>query len=116
MPFKLWLYLAKVGSFVLFAILFATFIAPADSILGRMRFIATCILILLGLIGAFMGVLMVVGKLKMRCPFCGKSGTVGGNKEDGMWMECESCGYIHGSGPLGLNIVREEIVDDDDAG
>jgi hypothetical protein len=37
---------------------------------------------------------------------------VGGSKQDGMWMECESCGFVHGSGPLRLKIVREEIDDD----
>ena len=112
MPFRLWFYLAKVGGFFLFAIIFATFFAPSDSLLGRARFVAMCILVPLCLIGAFMGILMVFGRLRMLCPFCGKSGRVGGSKRDGMWMECESCGFIHGSGPLRLKIVREENEDD----
>jgi hypothetical protein len=114
MPFRLWLYLAKVGGFILFAIVFATFFAPADSTLGRMRFVAMCVLIPLCIFGAFMGILMTFGKLRMLCPFCGKSGRVGGSKRDGMWMECQTCGFVHTSGPLGLKIVREEIADDDD--
>jgi predicted RNA-binding Zn-ribbon protein involved in translation (DUF1610 family) len=108
MPFRLWFYLTKVGGFVLFAIILATFFAPSDSWLERARFVAMSILVPLCLIGAFMGILMVFGRLRMLCPFCGKRGRVGGNKHDGMWMECDSCGFIHGSGPLRLKIVREE--------
>jgi hypothetical protein len=115
MPFRLWFYLAKVGGFILFAIIFATFFAPADSGLGHLRLVAQWILIPLCLVGALMGVLMVLGKLRMLCPFCRKSGPVGGNKQDGIWLECETCGLVHSSGPLGLKIVREKIVGDEDA-
>ena len=114
MPFRLWFYLAKVGGFILFAIIFATFFAPAGSLLEDVRFIALCILVPLCLTGALMGILMAFGRLRMLCPFCGKSGRVGGSKRDGMWMECESCGFVHGSGPLRLKIVREEIDEDAD--
>ena len=112
MPFRLWFYLAKVGGFILFAIIFATFFAPSNSLLGHTRFVAMCILVPLCLVGAFMGILMAFGRLRMLCPFCSKSGRVGGSKCDGMWMECESCGFVHGSGFWGLKIVREEIDDD----
>ena len=111
MPFRLWFYLAKVGGFILFAIIFATFFTPSDGLIGRARFIAMCILVPLCLMGAFMGILMAFGRLRMLCPFCGKSGRVGGSKRDGMWLVCESCGFVHGSGPLRLKIVREEIDD-----
>ena len=112
MPFRLWFYLTKVRGFILFSIIFATFSAPGDIVAERVRFIAMCILVPLCLVGAFMGILMAFDRLRMLCPFCGKSGPVGGNKRDGMWMECETCGFVHGSGPLGLKIVREEIDDD----
>jgi hypothetical protein len=112
MPFRLWLYLSKIGGPILFAVITATFFAPGDSLLGLVRFVANCMLVLLCLIGAMMGILFALGRLRMRCPFCGKSGEVGGSKQDGMWMECESCGFVHGSGPLRLKIVREDIDDD----
>lgn len=112
MPFRLWLYLAKVGGFILLAFVFATFLAPSDSALGHAHFVAACIFILLGVVGAVMGILMAFGKLRMLCPFCSKSGRVGGSKRDGIWMECESCGFIRCSGPLGLKIVKEEVDDD----
>ena len=114
MPFRLWFYFTKMGSFVLFAIILASFVAPGESIFGGVRFIATSCFLIFCLAGAVMGILMVLGRLKMRCPFCNKSGLVGGSKQDGMWMECETCGLVHGSGPLGLKIVRTEIRDDDD--
>ncbi len=114
MPFRLWFYLSKVGGFILFAIIFATFFAPRDSALGQMRVVAVCILIPLCLVGAVMGIMMRFDKLRMLCPFCAKSGRVGGSKRDGLWMECETCGLIHGSGPLGLKLVREEITDEED--
>lgn len=114
MPFRLWFYLAKVGGFALFAIVFATFLAPADSWLGQLRTVALWIVIPLCLVGALMGILHALGKLRMLCPFCGKSGLVGGNKQDGIWLECETCGLVHSSGPLGLKIVREEIADHED--
>jgi len=114
MPFRIWFYLTKVGGPILFGIIFATFFSESDSLLGRVNFVAKCVLVSLCLIGAFMGILMVVGRLRMGCPFCGKSGSVGGNKRDGMWMKCDSCGFVRGSGPFGLTIVREEIDHDAD--
>jgi len=115
MPFRLWFYLAKVGGFILFATIAATFFSPDDSLLGQLRSIALWIFIPLCLVGASMGVLFALGKLRMLCPFCGKSGPVGGNKQDGMWMECETCGLVHSGGPLGLKIIREEIAEDEES-
>ena len=114
MPFRLWLYLAKVGGFILFAFVFATSSASADSALGRLRLGAMCILIPLCFIGAFMAILMAFGKLKMLCPFCGRSGRIRGGRRRGIWLECESCGIVRGSGLLGLKIVRGDIADDHD--
>jgi len=112
MPFRLWYYLARVGGVALFAIVAATLATPSDSVLGRVRFVALCALIALGFVGAVLGVLLACRRLRMLCPFCGRSGYVGGSKRDGMWMVCESCGLIHGSGLLGLKIVREKIPQD----
>ena len=99
----------------MFAFIFVTFAVPSDSLLGRARFVAVCILVPLCLTGAVMGIFLALGRLRMLCPFCGKSGRVGGSKRDGMWMECESCGFIHGSGPFRLKIVREEMEDEEGA-
>jgi hypothetical protein len=61
----------------------------------------------LGILGAVMCILMFLGEVRMRCPFCGAFGTVGGDKENGVWMTCHTCGYIHGSGRLGWSLVTE---------
>lgn len=113
MPFRLWLYLTKAACFILMPVAFATFFAREESLLGHVQSIAMGILFVLGLIGAFMGILFAFGKLRMSCPFCGKSGRVGANKQDGLWMECRSCGFVHGSGALGLTIVCEELGDEE---
>lgn len=112
MPFRLWFYLTKVGPFIIFAAFVVFLMAPANT--TPLRIIAECTLILLGVVGAIFGILMVIGQLRMRCPFCQRSGKVGGDKQNGMWMICQSCGYIHGSGPLGLKIVSEKIPEDTD--
>lgn len=112
MPFRLWFYLAKVGGGVLFVVVALSFFLPSDGMFDRIRFATLCLLIPLCLVGAYLGILMSFGRLRMKCPFCGKSGSVGGSKARGLWMECDSCGFIHGSGPLRLRIVREKIKDD----
>ena len=113
MPFQLWFYLTKIGGNTLFAIVFVTFFAEPGSVWGVVHWIAICALGLICLIGAALGILLTFDKLRMRCPFCGKSGRAGGNKREGLLMWCESCGLIHGSGPLGLKIVSDGILDDE---
>jgi hypothetical protein len=114
MPFRIWFYLAQVGGPILFAVIFFTFSAPKDSLLGHIRVLAFCLLVPLAIMGAVMGLIFALGKLRMRCPFCGKPGRIGVSKSDGMWMECETCGFVHGSGPLRLKIIKEEIEKDED--
>ncbi|GAA5116980.1 hypothetical protein JIN84_18105 [Luteolibacter yonseiensis] len=116
MPFRLWYYLTKVGCFILFPIIVITFFMPDGGLMGRLGAAAMWLMVILGLTGAFMGVRLAFGKLRMLCPFCGRGGRVGGDKQDGLWMVCESCGFVHGSGFLGLKIVREEIEDDAEEG
>ena len=114
MPFRLWNYLAKVGGFILFAIMLAAFFAPKNSILAAADSVALGILIVLCVTGAVMGGFLAFGKLKMLCPFCGKSGRVGGSRNGGMAMECETCGIVRTSGFLGLKFVKEPIADEDE--
>jgi predicted RNA-binding Zn-ribbon protein involved in translation (DUF1610 family) len=110
MPFRLWFYLSKIGGGFLLATVALSFFFSSNGVFGRICFIALCLLILLCLVGAYLGILMSLGRLRMSCPFCGKSGRAGGSKAQGMWMECESCGFIHGRGPFRLLIVREDLT------
>lgn len=112
MPFRLWFYLVKIGGGFLFAIVALSFFCSSDGVFGHIRFVALCMLIPLCLVGAYLGVLLSFGRLRMSCPFCGKSGRAGGSKAQGMWMECDSCGRIQGSGPFRLRIVREDFPPD----
>ena len=112
MPFRVWFYLAKIGGGVLFAIVALALLFSSDGVFGGFGLVALCLLVLLCLVGAYLGILMSFGRLRMSCPFCGKSGRVGGSKAKGMWMECDSCGFIHGSGLLRMKIVREEMTHD----
>lgn len=103
----------KAVGFILMPVAFATFFSPKESPLGQVHLVAMGLFLFICLGGAFLGTFVVFGKLRMSCPFCGKSGRVGVDKQYGMWMECGTCGLVHGSGPLGLKIVCEELGDDD---
>jgi hypothetical protein len=114
MPFRLWFYLTKIGGFVFATAIVLAIVFGGSRVLGTVISVMTLVLIPLGLTGAVMGVLMVCGRLRMKCPFCGKSGPAGGSKAEGMWMECDTCGFIHGGGPLGLKILSEKTADGGD--
>ncbi len=112
MPFGFWYYAANVGGRIAFIAFAAALIFSKDGATSGLGLIALCYLIPLALAGTIMGILLCFDKLRMRCPFCGKSGPVGGSKADGMWMECETCGWIHGVGPLKLKLVKEKRNDE----
>lgn len=112
MPFKLWFYLSKVGGSILLVLVVSGMFAPVDSVPDRIAGVAMCLFVPLCLVGAFMGVLVAFDRLRMLCPFCGRSGRVNGRKWKGIWLECEKCGLVHASGPLGLKIVREDSSGD----
>ena len=107
MPFRLWHILGKFFAPILFAAVTAGILFDRTPGLARVWSVAVALLVVLGVTGAAMGVLMALGRLRMRCPFCGTSGPAGANKQDGMWMTCERCGYIHTAGPAGWRIVRD---------
>lgn len=113
MSFRLWFYLGKCvpGFFVLIAC--SWLLGAPGSTLRVIGDAAVAVLILLGLTGAVMGVLLALGRLRMRCPFCGKPSEVGGNKREGMFLVCECCGVVHGAGFCGLRLVREPLEEED---
>jgi hypothetical protein len=111
MPFRLWFYLVKIVAPLLFGVLFLTWALPRNP-LGEVFYrVALYSLIALGVTGALMGLLLVLGWLRMRCPFCGRYGPVGGSKEDGLWLDCTRCGLVHGAGLFRLRLVREKITE-----
>jgi hypothetical protein len=107
MRFSFWFYTCKTVAF-LFLLVFMGMLFGAQhrwlSVTGSM---ATATLVVLCSIGAVMGFMLALGRLKMLCPFCGKPGDVGGSKQEGMWMECDQCGFIHGAGFMRMRIAAE---------
>jgi ribosomal protein L37AE/L43A len=61
-----------------------------------------------------MGLLMVLGLLRMQCPFCRERGIVKGNQQFGIWLECYTCGVVHGGGRWGLEMIRDAWGDECD--
>jgi uncharacterized MnhB-related membrane protein len=112
MPFRLWFYATKI--FIpLMLLSFLPVIFFRNHLASAVQATATGLVVVLGITGAVMGVLMVMGRLRMRCPFCGQSGAAGGNSRMGIFMICERCGLVRGGGPLNLRIVREDLPEDD---
>lgn len=110
MPFRLWFYLTKIGGLAFFTVIVLSLVCGGSRALDAVITVMVLVFIPMGLTGAVMGLLIVCGRLRMGCPFCGRSGSAGGSKASGMWMECTTCGFIHGGGRFGLRIVREEPV------
>ena len=74
MPFRLWFYLTKIGG-LFFAVAIVLAVVLGDSpALETVISAMVLIVVPLGLTGAVMGVLMVCGKLRMKCPFADGAG------------------------------------------
>ena len=112
MPFRLWFYLAKLALPSCLAVGLLLYVFEGGAITEWYGRIAFTFLMALALVGAVMGGLLAFDKLQLRCPYCGKSGRAGGNREEGLWMDCESCGFIRGSGPFRMKIGRDKIPKD----
>jgi hypothetical protein len=108
MSFRLWFYLCKLGAPLFFCVFLGiTFWGhPDNSVLLSALLM---VIVVLGICGAVIALLSLFGSFKMRCPFCPRSGPIGGSKKEGLWMNCPSCGLVHGSGPLKLRLIREQI-------
>jgi hypothetical protein len=111
MPFRLWCVLLHVVAPLLGVVaLLALALAWVDLVdraaaqavvrVAVYAFIALC------LAGGGLALLALFGGLRMRCPFCGRPGAVGGDKARGLWLSCPECGLVRGEGPLGLRFVR----------
>ncbi|HEX8910786.1 MAG TPA: hypothetical protein VF796_00405 [Humisphaera sp.] len=110
MPYRLWHVIGKLGVPLLLAMTAggaALFhFHPGEG--TAWLFVAPlALLVAVGGLGAYFGLLLTLGRLRMRCPFCGLYGPVGGNKRDGAYMNCMRCGYVHTAGFGGWRIVRE---------
>ncbi len=113
-PFRFWFYAVKLGGYGLFPLMFVLIFAGHEGPLVIVRNVVIGMIVCLGVIGAILGILLTFGKLRMSCPFCGSAGEVGFGRGADIWMECPNCELVHGSGPLGLKLVKELLEDESD--
>ena len=111
MRFRFWFHTCKVAPILL--LFGAGFFQPRGSVLNTIGIIGLAIFALIGLIGAVLGVIAIFGKLRMKCPFCGQNGNVGGDASQGLVLWCEQCGVVRGHGFLRLSLVCEENEEED---
>ncbi len=112
MPFRLWFYAVKAALPLMLAPVAVRLFWGWDNVPAAMDVATFVPLTVLAMTGAVMGVLMVMGRLRMRCPFCGRSGPAGGNRAMGLFMLCENCGLIRGGGMLNMRVVRDNDSQD----
>lgn len=55
---------------------------------------ATLWVIAIGILGAFLGVALVLGKLHLGCPGCDTRSKVQGANRDGVYLDCPECGEL----------------------
>lgn len=115
MPFRVWYFLGNVAGPILLGAVILGMVLPSNPVTTVIYRPALVCLIVLCLAGAFLGILMAFGRLRMRCPFCGRHGFVRGSQEDGVWLQCDHCGCVHGTGLFGLRLIREPSDDDQPA-
>jgi hypothetical protein len=106
MSFRFWFYAMKVGGNLAFLVAAVTFFSTSGSPFYAFHWIAVSVILALGVAGSIGGVLISMGRLRMRCPLCGALGIVGGNKQLGPSIDCETCGLVHGSGWFGLKLTQ----------
>jgi hypothetical protein len=113
MPFRVLLYLQRIGLPTVLALAAASFLIAADSPVAILRPViwwsATLILVA-GFV--WVGSMLLTGGLRLRCPFCGAVCPAGELKRGTIWLDCDICGYIRNGGILGLQIVRGDESDD----
>ena len=105
MYFRIWHYLCRVGAPVLFPAALLAIVMQRGSVLQGIGVGAILVMFILGLVGAVMGVFLSLGKLRMRCPFCGEKGMVSGD-EGGLTLDCPECGLVYETGFLKLRLAR----------
>jgi hypothetical protein len=70
---------------------------------------ALALLLLLGLWGALLALLLLFTPFRWKCPRCGSRKTeFGVSKEEGGWLDCDSCGVLRETGFLKL-FLRWEL-------
>jgi hypothetical protein len=109
MKFSFWYYVYKSAGVLFLTTALGFIFGDRYPWLGTLKELSSVVLLVLGSVGAVMGIRLSLGKLTMLCPFCGANGPVSGDKRSGPCMECKNCGFIHGTGLFGLKLIKEKI-------
>jgi hypothetical protein len=108
MPFRAWVFCCNIATplFVMWGIALTFHDRTGLSLWAYWAI--SLIVWTLGITGAILGLMKAVGRLKMRCPFCGHRGDMGFRRRDGtqMYMDCPKCGRIETTGRLLWRIPR----------
>ncbi|MBN2582517.1 MAG: hypothetical protein JXL80_05570 [Planctomycetes bacterium] len=106
MPFRLWHTVYLIVPAVIALYVAGQVYGDDHAVLAVASSVALIFLAVAVATGVVMGILMVCGKLRMKCPFCGSYGPAGGDKQTGMFMHCPECGLIRGVGFMKWRLVR----------
>jgi hypothetical protein len=103
MSFRVWYYTCRVLVPIVFGTILFGLLFPGPWVTPFVFRPVLYVLVTLGCVGGAMGVLMVLGRLRMLCPFCTAYGLAKRNKSGGIWLECKEGGIVRGTG---LRMIR----------
>jgi DNA replicative helicase MCM subunit Mcm2 (Cdc46/Mcm family) len=75
--------------------------------------VGVALVMVLGLTGAVLAILLLMGKFRFACPVCRQRHTqvVGSSSGGTMDLLCEQCGIFRETGPFKLKLKREPFTD-----
>lgn len=109
MPFRLCIYLTKIGLPLAVLMIGCTLFIPTDSPISFLRpvlFWCGCVF-LAGML-LWVAALLMTGGLRLRCPFCGAIAPAGELKRGIVRLDCEHCGHVRNGGWFGLKLIRND--------
>jgi|688.fasta_scaffold154417_3 hypothetical protein len=113
MNYRTWHLLVRWGFVVLMPMLLAGFLMPAGGLRSLLMTVGVALVMVLGLTGAVLAILLLMGKFRFACPVCRQRHTqvVGSSSGGTMDLLCEQCGIFRETGPFKLKLKREPFTD-----
>jgi hypothetical protein len=97
-----------------FALTFLSWFMPEGSVKDAFIVFGTGFMMLTAAVGAVMGVLLILGRLRMGCPLCDSASKVSFGQGNVLCLECPECGDLHVMfGKIGpLKILDQDSADE----
>ena len=76
--------------------------------------VSTILIVSLGLLGGFFGLMLVLGRLYMGCPLCNKRSKVWGGTGKELYLECPSCSHVCTTMRFLRPSVAEQLIEVED--